>query len=1635
MPKSYRIRTQPGVDKNIKVEVSQDFDFLEILSLKLRQEDVYTRFCADYGVVVGRVITNGGYGLPNAKVSVFVPLDSVDENDPIISTLYPYKNIGQKNEDGYRYNLLPYEQSYGGHTPTGTFPTEDDILTRQEVLEVYEKYYKYTVKTNESGDFMIIGVPLGIQKVVMDLDLSDMGCFSLRPSDLIRMGLATDGQVAGQQFRASTDLETLPQIINAVKDVDVASFWGQEDLCTIGISRVDFDLRDYGVDIKPHAIFMGSLFSNTDEDGIKENCAPKRSTGKLCEMVTSPGKILAIRHTIDSYKEDNNEFYPILEEYKLENGGNIIDSDGTWLVEVPMNLDYVVTNEFGEQVLSSDPSIGIPTKGKYRFKIEYQNEGGLQNEFQRANYLVPNVREYVKTNNPKDPGIDSNKSYAFSLDWKDYADTDLNGGITIYGRKMIQEAIDCKDRFYEFNYNKVYTVSSHIDRFKYGLGDLKHIGIKNIDDSICKSSVNRFPVNDGEQNSGNLFFFDLLMLLLKVIFIPLILVMHIVYMIYGIIALVINLFIWLINTFSLDSSKPKISYVKQQKLTLPMISYPDCESCPCDPQTIDAPKSSPVGANQSLLANINDRGFYNTFTNQDEEFNNNMKWILAGNESGNLQRVPFYKEGIKKLGYTTGPTLAQKINLLNQRSRYFVKEAFDYQNGVAGATNKEANIIKTTVKNNKPGTNTADYSEDPLYDNVMVLFCDSNTLSTLGVGTILTFSDIESINDPNTTGATENQYGNTSVTGTTKYDKNNLVTATIDNILPDGTKKTTTLKILSDENEKYYNFKSGVEYFQIITGGTVSEYRTILNNIPSNDRKHSVINNYIINYTQQYFYKNGLIVSQSNSGFGSVKPVDKLKDSASYEIIFLTRGVDPYTKRQNIEYDLSQLFGLKFGNITVEGNYLLNIPIQETDINKVNTYYDYKSPESHNISNNTNNTVLFHPSYTFTADTNNFTAFTSLELCRYSSMDESKKDFYAAPNDSPHTPRKYSDTPTSTWGGIKSENASDNTINGQFRYDGAGLLSIFKNSGVFPDDGRFFSPVYYNGNRVFNTNNAYNYGNNYNGNIGNNGISINNSSRIVFRSDRLPTSDQVENHYQSSFPLHQNQKFAIYTLNDEGGTVVSPNFESNQNYKGTESVDFSGSTPYDSVISSLSCGGMVVTGAYEGYGTNLTINKEKNKTLITRQEKVVGGCYILVNTPIVTLIEDANLFIEWQARYRIMYAACQGAFAHMFQNNWVNGTLYMPTFNKGAIFNSDNEVKRYTYCGSPESFVTNPDGEKSSGAGPIYFNNQTNNFYYKSTKYLITQDKFIGQPEYVGLRNLYGFLPFGATNEYNIWYPTTIMDLGPRDQFTKQICFDPNFEGYLVDSLKSTSYQDTGDILNIFVISRITNSGFLSNLFNAKDSSINSYFSRDGDRIDGDMAQMWSINSEFGITPFLGSSEVYTDDRIFVSQVKINSKGDESPLFGIFFTGSTELRNLLTPGKTEYTNFGYPNTQEVPFYRWSQVNEDIIPAKESIFGTEYNNWDTTRRAGVNATDGSNSNGRLLSKKYQTLDFDSNDLYFKPNNGDNLGYIYNLNSSGKLITSYPTGQSNRFLVGAPFHFYFGLRKGKSAMNRFITKYMI
>jgi len=208
----HRISTRIGFDQKIIVELKNDFDLLEILSLKFTQSDIYTSMCSDYGVVVGRISINNGLGVPNARVSIFTSINEEDLEDSVINTLYPYTTVLDKNDDGYRYNLLPSRKQHSGHTPTGTFPDQKDILNREEILEVYEKYYKYTVKTNDSGDFMIWGVPIGTQTIHVDVDLSDIGCFSLSPQDLIQAGLATPSQLDGNKFKTSTNLNELPQI-------------------------------------------------------------------------------------------------------------------------------------------------------------------------------------------------------------------------------------------------------------------------------------------------------------------------------------------------------------------------------------------------------------------------------------------------------------------------------------------------------------------------------------------------------------------------------------------------------------------------------------------------------------------------------------------------------------------------------------------------------------------------------------------------------------------------------------------------------------------------------------------------------------------------------------------------------------------------------------------------------------------------------------------------------------------------------------------------------------------------------------------------------------------------------------------------------------------------------------------------------------------------------------------------------------------------------------------------------------------------------------------------------------------------------------------------------------------------------
>jgi hypothetical protein len=273
MPNSYRIRTQVGVDKLLQVKLDQDYDTLEVLSMAIFPNDVYTRSCADFGVVCGRVFANRGLGLVNARVSIFIPIDQVDESNPIISTLYPYKSFEDFNEDGYKYNLLPYSQSHSGHVPVGTFPDRLDVLSDPSVIEVYDKYYKFTAKTNDAGDYMIFGIPLGEYDLFMQVDLSDIGEFSLTPQDLLRMGRATEAQVNGTRFKFSENYSELPQIVTLKKVVQVAPFYGENGICQHYITRADFDITSEAqIELSPTAVFIGSMISTKDKRKLKRRC-------------------------------------------------------------------------------------------------------------------------------------------------------------------------------------------------------------------------------------------------------------------------------------------------------------------------------------------------------------------------------------------------------------------------------------------------------------------------------------------------------------------------------------------------------------------------------------------------------------------------------------------------------------------------------------------------------------------------------------------------------------------------------------------------------------------------------------------------------------------------------------------------------------------------------------------------------------------------------------------------------------------------------------------------------------------------------------------------------------------------------------------------------------------------------------------------------------------------------------------------------------------------------------------------------------------------------------------------------------------------------------------------------------------
>lgn len=1821
MSNSYRIRTTPGVDKSIRVRIDQDFEYLEILSLKLLQSEVYTRKCSDYGVIVGRVSINNGFGVPNAKVSIFIPLSSDDEeNNPILADLYPYKTLSQTNDIGYRYNLLPTEPSYSNHVPTGSFFTKNDVLTNSTKIEIYDKYYKYNTVTNESGDYMIFGVPVGSQTIVVNVDLSDIGEFSLSPQDMIRMGIATPAQVNGTKFNSSTNLNELPQIITINRTLEVEPLWGDENICNLGITRTDFDLSaERNINIQPTSIFMGSIFSSNEDQPLKRKCKPSLKAGSLCNLVAGPGQIQAIRQTINT--DINGR--PALEVASLEEGGQLIDDNGTWMFDVPMNLDYVVTNEFGEQVISKDPTKGIPTKGKYRFKIMWNQPPGLGEPIKRANFLVPNVKEYGWTaSNGTDPLTNqkvnsnllyngdnpcsfsspptntnfkaANASYAFSLDWNDYGPT----GTTI-GDQMILEAINCQDRFYEMQYNKVYTVSQLISEYRKGSSNNRMISIKNILDDTCESTNNKFPTNDG-------------MYRIDIIFILFQLMINIMYPLIFFIVIMAHLLFWIQCEIILplvkiiadvvcaiaktrigfkatgyyrpfkglqdNCDKLKNSYnslkdkCKKTSLKLPNITYPDCELCSCEPQppvTSKPSGSNPLSTPNSSLADVLIQGSYGGPYNQDDgEFVGGDEGVITESEANDIvfltgldvqspkiimtKGVPPYitsQSGIFQT-FSTDLPWHERFNLFNTKAKYFNN---DDTNNPGGGVNRIGVRFNTDLNG---GPLSGALSGKHHLDNVIAILVDAEESSNFSVGAMMTFVDPELSTDSNLTNvAPANDLGTTSITGSTigtQYGTNkkiNVISRTVNYANPNGVGSLSeTYDITGNTGSSFHKFPIDLEYYQVIENTSVSNYITdadALNPDLPNSFYSRVLNGgtyMVITQRCSQIIQTRVLASPYSPYYvmGNNKNLLPIRNyfinSGSQRVVFLVRGVDPNSPKTTISYDLSRLYGKSTDGHVVRTipNMRMNIPIQggfrcvkHGDITNstltegysgLGLFYDsFMWQPSVNspgvpVSNDPATGLPYFPP---TQDPNyrpvgycDFQPFSTLNHGYYSTINEST----SAPG--VYTPsvnglRIYGDitqivagnsaanaytttydeyNPSSTFCNTNllypysNSSAYDNGSSGQPRFDKF-------NRGYFPNESveggniaylsatRFETTIFpISGLKYVKSSDSYIKDSGYLsftytsiGGLSPLTVNLGSSNRqIVMRSDRLPSSSYQELGITPvSYTLMANNNFSFYIMGDDG-TVSSLSGGASLGVGG--SADSAASNAENAacggnVLNTFSCEGLIPLSCYYDKMGQISFyekpavipstgnescygNKETGTSVFGKQPESIleGGCYLLVTKPFGTLNLDLlTLLPEWKARMSVTFAACRNVYSHSFTNNWVNGSLYAFSFANSRRFTPSNSVPISTANKPYNCFCKNN----------IYFNTDSNNFYYRSSPYNYTQNSFVGRenPKNWFTNKIYN------GNKKNLMFPTTIADLGPRDIYTQEIVFSNDYDGYVMKSLNSTTYQDVSELLNVFILSRLTHRSFLSKILGG--SPVTKFFSRDNLKIDGDYAQLISINSELGTVPF--DSDNYSSCDIFY-----NGGNSTNGVFGVYFSSNTQIRDYVTPKRTiindslplNLTNCAFEyfkvKTQTVPFYQWyikknsNNDDDDPIsplfgptPIPDSIFGSQLNDWSTENYSGTT----------FFYHEYQTLDrLLGASRYFRTNGNVESKYyrgnIYSVNNATPPIqdastaywdtnvapdSAYP--QMERIVnTGAPFYFYFGLNKGKSAFDRFTKKWI-
>ena len=799
------------------------------------------------------------------------------------------------------------------------------------------------------------------------------------------------------------------------------------------------------------------------------------------------------------------------------------------------------------------------------------------------------------------------------------------------------------------------------------------------------------------------------------------------------------------------------------------------------------------------------------------------------------------------------------------------------------------------------------------------------------------------------------------------------------------------------------------------------------------------------------------------------------------------------------------MFGYPFGDnpsLVIEGQFKLNIPIQGSFRNVrhgTSSITDNTSPDTYSGIH------LFYPSYSFLPDNTLYQQYTtsatsyyirgdaedtggigsiavesSAGVLRVSDTNWFTRQFWSRWTTSYFPPFNVNGTFTL---GCKSAypdginnpddiNSYNQPINGRNR--GYFRNEIVEGAGIMYLDASEYQPTHASVLGIDSTTCqagnitsgyvSYSY-RSYNSSISSYSIDINmnNSQRIVMRADRLPTSSSEQIKGSFSYAIHANQNFTLFEVDDDG-YVQSSGIGGGDGQP--SEVDISGNPTLSGAGDTFSCEGLIPLECYQYDDNGMVVVAPAGDPCYTNnepqgQQLIQNGCYVLVTRPMLSIPLDIRLLAEWAARTKIGIAACRNIFGLIFTNYWVNGTLFMFPFGNRVKFTGpgDTPPNQPFACLCPDV---------------AFVDHTTNNVYYRSAPFKYGTG-FIGKDSPINFEGGGSFED--KPNFRNLNYPTTVMDLGPRTKYTSELVLSDEYLGYVMDRLSTTSYQDTSDLLNQFIMSRLLSQSLiglilqqLTPVTSAANDAVRRMFSRGFNKVDGDYAQMVAINSQMGVFPY-DVDEYLTPEPTAIPSapngyVYTNPGGSKYNVFGVFYQQNYQLRDWLSPhriistptgGTTNYCT--YENlpifTQTVPFYQWYTIEnrgrgEGETPDPDSIFGDQRNDWWTPQPAGgpdIFFTSAYQGMDRLTTGFMQPND---NSIY-----GFHGGYLYNV-TAGEISAYPPTaggvyeianvgfnpdgpvGTQNytgRIMTpSGPYYFYFGLNRGKSAFDRFLTKWI-